>query len=251
VESASREVVAEGKNFGVNSDNQGCLDESIARYKSTERHLNAISTNLFMQSCLESSRPTPGFCDKVPVGDMMKLVEWRQTQCRHYDLGDDLSCNHYLFIGRADVLWRAEAQRKLAGRRPTIFTSRKKGNHFAKFRVHPQPVNLGGLAHATLAKNLLIVALVVVVLVLGVVGTGVVWWMKNKDALMARAKEVVAEGKEFGGRNDQQACVDETIRRYKKEPGFGSAMSNNFFLRGCLDASKPTDGFLRQRAQGD
>ena len=92
-------------------------------------------------------------------------------------------------------------------------------------------------------KILLIVALVVVVLVLGVVGTGVVWWMKNKDALMARAKEVVAEGKEFGGRNDQQACVDETIRRYKKEPGFGSAMSNNFFLRGCLDASKPTDGF--------
>jgi len=53
-----REVVADGKNFGVNSDNQGCLDESIARYKSTERHLNAISTNLFMQSCLESSRPT-------------------------------------------------------------------------------------------------------------------------------------------------------------------------------------------------
>jgi len=105
-----REVVADGKNFGVNSDNQGCLDESIARYKSTERHLNAISTNLFMQSCLESSRPTPGFCDKVPVGDMMKLVEWRQTQCRHYDLGDDLSCNHYLFM--AVPMFCGEQKRK-------------------------------------------------------------------------------------------------------------------------------------------
>mgnify|MGYP003694260901 CR=1 FL=1 len=92
-------------------------------------------------------------------------------------------------------------------------------------------------------KILLIVAIVVVVLILGVVGTGVVWWMKNRDALMARAKEVVAEGKEFGGRNDNQACVDEAISRYKKEPGFGSLMSNNFFLRACLDASKPTDGF--------
>jgi len=88
-------------------------------------------------------------------------------------------------------------------------------------------------------KILLIVAIVVVVLVLGVVGTGVVWWMKNKDALIARAKE----GKEFGGHSDNQACVDEALNRYKKEPGFGSAMSTNIFLRGCLEASKPTDGF--------
>jgi len=92
-------------------------------------------------------------------------------------------------------------------------------------------------------KVLLIIAIVVVVLILGVVGTGVVWWMKNKDALMARAKEVVAEGKEFGGHSDNQACVDEALNRYKKEPGFGSAMSTNIFLRGCLEASKPTDGF--------
>ena len=92
-------------------------------------------------------------------------------------------------------------------------------------------------------KVLLIIAIVVVVLIVGVVGAGVVWWVKNKDALMARAKEVVAEGKEFGGRNDNQACVDESISRYKTEPGFGSAMSINFFLRACLEASKPTEGF--------
>jgi hypothetical protein len=92
-------------------------------------------------------------------------------------------------------------------------------------------------------KILLIVAIVVVLLIVGVVGAGVFWWMKNKDTLMARAKEVVAEGKEFGGSNDNQACVDEAISRYKKEPGFGSAMSTNFFLRACLDESKPTTGF--------
>lgn len=92
-------------------------------------------------------------------------------------------------------------------------------------------------------KILLIVAIVVVVLVAGVIGTGVVWWMKNKDALMARAKEVVAEGKEYGKNSENQACVDEAISRYKKEPGFASAMSNNFFLRACLEASKPTPGF--------
>lgn len=92
-------------------------------------------------------------------------------------------------------------------------------------------------------KVLLIIAIVAVILVVGVVGTGVVWWMRNKDALMARAKEVVAEGKDYGRNNDNQACVDETISRYKKEPGFGSAMSNTFFMRACLEASKPTAGF--------
>lgn len=93
-----REAVAQGKSFGANADNQGCLDESIARYKSTQNHLNAISTNLFMKSCLDASRPTPGFCEKVPVGDMMKLVAWREAQCRHYDLGNDLICTQYLFM---------------------------------------------------------------------------------------------------------------------------------------------------------
>lgn len=92
-------------------------------------------------------------------------------------------------------------------------------------------------------KVLLIIAIVVVLLIVAGAGAGVFWWMKNKDALMARAKEVVAEGKEFGSHNDNQACVDEAISRYKKEPGFGSALSNNFFMRACLEASKPTPGF--------
>ena len=44
-------------------------------------------------------------------------------------------------------------------------------------------------------KALLIVAIIAVLLIIGVVGAGVFWWMRNKDALMARTKEVVAEGK--------------------------------------------------------
>jgi len=92
-------------------------------------------------------------------------------------------------------------------------------------------------------KALLIVAIIVVVLIVGVVGAGVFWWMRNKDALMARAKEVATEGKDFGGHSDNQGCVDESISRYKKEPGFASAISTSIFVRTCLDASSPTPGF--------
>ena len=73
-------------------------------------------------------------------------------------------------------------------------------------------------------KGLLIVAIVVVLLVLGVVGVGVFYVMRNKDAWMARAKEVAAEGKSFGQSTDNQGCVDESLSRYKKDPGLTSVI---------------------------
>jgi len=92
-------------------------------------------------------------------------------------------------------------------------------------------------------KALLAVAIVVVLLVVGVVVGGVVWWSRNKDKLMGRAKEVMTEGREFGRNTDNQGCVDETLVRYKKEPGFTSVISLSIFSRTCLDASRSTPGF--------
>ena len=92
-------------------------------------------------------------------------------------------------------------------------------------------------------KALLIVAIVIVLLVLGCIGAGVYWWTRNKDALIARGKAVVTEGRDFGRNSDNQGCVDESISRYKKDPGFGSAISNSLFMRSCLDSSRPTPNF--------
>jgi hypothetical protein len=92
-------------------------------------------------------------------------------------------------------------------------------------------------------KALLIVAIVVVLLIVGAVGIGAFYIMRNKDAWMARAKEVAAEGKSFGSTTDNQGCVDESLSRYKKEPGFTAIIANTVFMRTCLDASKPTPGF--------
>ena len=92
-------------------------------------------------------------------------------------------------------------------------------------------------------KALLAVAIIVVLLVVGVVVGGVVWWSRNKDKLMGRAKEVMTEGREYGRNTDNQGCVDESVSRYKKEPGFGSVISTSLFTRACLDASRPTTGF--------
>lgn len=93
-----QEIIAEGKAFGNKTDNQGCIDESVLRYKQKSSGvLHAFSTGLFMQGCLETSRTTPGFCDRVPVGDMNKVIEWRTAQCQHYDLANDANCEKFLF----------------------------------------------------------------------------------------------------------------------------------------------------------
>ncbi len=92
-------------------------------------------------------------------------------------------------------------------------------------------------------KALLIVVVIVIVLVVGVVIAGVYWISRNKDAWIARGKEVMTEGRDFGRKSDNQGCVDESISRYKKEPGFTSTISNGIFMRGCLESSQPTLGF--------
>src|SRR6267143_2965219 len=92
-------------------------------------------------------------------------------------------------------------------------------------------------------KALLAVAIIIVLLVVGVIVGGVVWWSRNKDKLLARGKEVMTEGRDFGRNTDNQGCVDESISRYKKEPGLTSAVSNNIFMQICLESSRPTPGF--------
>jgi hypothetical protein len=98
-------------------------------------------------------------------------------------------------------------------------------------------------------KALLIVAIVVVLIVGAVVVGGVVWWSRNKDRLIARGKEVVVEGQQFGRTTDNQGCVDESVTRYKKTPGITTVLSNSIFVRACLDASRPTAGFCDEVPQ--
>ena len=92
-------------------------------------------------------------------------------------------------------------------------------------------------------KVLLIVAVVIVVLVLGCIGAGIYYVSRNKDAWLAKGKAVAQEGRDVGRHSDNQGCVDESISRYKKEPGLGSAISNSIFMQSCLDSSRPTPNF--------
>ena len=92
-------------------------------------------------------------------------------------------------------------------------------------------------------KALIIIAVILVLLVVGVIVGGVVWWSYNKDRVIGGIKESTTQGRDFGRNTDNQGCVDEALSRYRKDPGFTSAISTNLFTKSCLDASRPTSGF--------
>ena len=92
-------------------------------------------------------------------------------------------------------------------------------------------------------KVLLIILLVGILLVVGVIAAGGIWFYRNKDVLKAKLDTITTEARDFGKNTDNQGCVNETVSRYKAEPGITSAMSNAIFVRICLDNSRPTPGF--------
>lgn len=92
-------------------------------------------------------------------------------------------------------------------------------------------------------KILLIILMVGILLVVGVIAAGGIWFYRNKDVLKAKLDTVTTEARDFGKNTDNQGCVTESISRYKAEPGITSAMSNAIFVRVCLDNSRATPGF--------
>jgi len=92
-------LIEEGEEAGRQTDNQGCVDKAITRYKAEPGFTNGISTGIFMDSCLRVSSPTPGFCDDVPVEtQFMKSGQWQLEQCERVGLGSDQFCRQ-LFQG--------------------------------------------------------------------------------------------------------------------------------------------------------
>jgi len=89
----SKQTIAEGEKFGRDTDNQGCVTETISRHRQNPGLSGAISTQLFLTSCLRSSRETPGFCDDVPKRtEFMKSAEWQAQQCAREGLRGDTYC---------------------------------------------------------------------------------------------------------------------------------------------------------------
>ena len=91
--SKGKAIATEAHDFGRRTDNQGCVNETLSRYKADRSFTNGISMGIFMRICLDNSKPTPGFCDDVPGRtEFIKIGQWEAEQCRAADLASDSYC---------------------------------------------------------------------------------------------------------------------------------------------------------------
>ena len=96
---------------------------------------------------------------------------------------------------------------------------------------------------STAVKIVLGVVVGLVLLVVLLVGAGAYWWSRHGDELVRAGRETIEAGESYGAGADEQACVDEGVRRYQQAPGFAGVLKGTVFVRTCLDASRRTEGF--------
>lgn len=91
---AGKQTYGEGVEYGRRTDNEGCLNEAVARQARADGFGDLIKNNVFMRACLDASRPTPGFCDTIPRRtEFMKSIAWQQQQCARYGLSQEQQCS--------------------------------------------------------------------------------------------------------------------------------------------------------------
>ncbi len=95
-----RRGAQEGTEFGMNSDQHGCLDKAFKRVREHPGLSASIGNNNFLDACLKTARPTADFCDPVPVDGGINIFateDWRNTYCLHAGI-DNPVCAHMLIV---------------------------------------------------------------------------------------------------------------------------------------------------------
>ena len=88
-----KQSAEEGRRYGQATDNEGCVNEAVTRHNHAAGCGDLFKEPIFMRACLESSRPTPGFCDGVPSRfEFMKSAQWQLDECKRYGLSPQNQC---------------------------------------------------------------------------------------------------------------------------------------------------------------
>lgn len=85
-----------GERFGETADEDACLKEAFTRSKGKNAISGTASATVFLVTCLEKSKPTPGFCNDVPSRQDKEAAKiWAGTKCQ--ELGqNDMTCGAIL-----------------------------------------------------------------------------------------------------------------------------------------------------------
>ena len=80
----SRIARSEGQAYGSTVDNEACMEAGLERFDQCDGFAIScqIALGIYLRSCLESSQPTPGFCEGVPAETaILDSATWRIERC--------------------------------------------------------------------------------------------------------------------------------------------------------------------------
>ncbi len=80
----------EGREFGLKTDNNGCIKEGLSQTKNTPfTDINKVAVRrVFVEECLKASRPVNDFCEGVPSVLDVDEMDWRKAQCRKAEIDE-------------------------------------------------------------------------------------------------------------------------------------------------------------------
>ena len=94
---SAEQLVKEAREFGAKTNNEGCLEEALSRHKRDKSFTGRISTQGFLTVCLQTSEPSPGFCDGVPTqNEILKSANWTLKKCSEAGMQNDQGCRQIL-----------------------------------------------------------------------------------------------------------------------------------------------------------
>jgi len=82
-------ALAEGREFGKGTNQDGCMREGMSRLKGIEEpdFRQLASNRVFVRECLSVSQQTPGFCAGVPS---VPFRDWIADQCKQLGRTDSV-----------------------------------------------------------------------------------------------------------------------------------------------------------------
>jgi hypothetical protein len=96
VSSMADKMESEGTEYGMNADQQTCLDESLSRLNKTKKSGNTLKqreVQMFIYGCFQTSRESANFCSDMPKDNSFFTVRrWADDQCQRRGLSDVRSC---------------------------------------------------------------------------------------------------------------------------------------------------------------
>jgi hypothetical protein len=93
----ARKANDEGTAFAQGKNANDCIDESLARLRTSKGILGEARIRVFLKGCLEVAAPSPQMCEDVPPrSEIIKSATWALHECSQRGMSGSQPCSRVM-----------------------------------------------------------------------------------------------------------------------------------------------------------